>query len=393
MKKTKLLYDIEQLLTTPSGKETGICRVALEVLKRIAKQKQYEVYPIVTTLKGVSPEEWCKKNGLAHLIPNIVKMPYLKRTTHYYNLYKNLRCWLYERKYASRYIPILNRFDEYISVFSPISPLVYKSRVKTKLIIHDMIPFVLPQTCTPSFINKFRSWIKRVKADEVFCDSKSTRADFLKCRPDYKNKKTKVVYLAADAKFKPTKSNTIREQYHIPTQKYFLAVSQHAYNKNFMYIVDAFIEFLKATKAEDVSLVLTGPTGQTYNRLQEKVCGYPEFADKITCTGFVADKDMPALYSQATAFLYPSLYEGFGLPILEAMQCGTPVITCNNSSLPEVGGNAAIYVSETDAKDMAKAMKNLYHNPQKQQELSRKGIQRAKRFTWDSTVQQLFDLH
>ena len=100
---------------------------------------------------------------------------------------------------------------------------------------------------------------------------------------------------------------------------------------------------------------------------------------------------MPALYSNALAFLYPSLYEGFGLPILEAMQCGTTVITCKNSSLPEVAGDAALYVSETNINEMVAAMENLYNDSQKRQELSQKGIQHAKQFNWNTTVQQIFN--
>ena len=91
------------------------------------------------------------------------------------------------------------------------------------------------------------------------------------------------------------------------------------------------------------------------------------------------------------AFLYPSLYEGFGLPILEAMQCGTPVITCRNSSLAEVGEDSALYVSETDVSEMVLTLTDLYQNSEKRQELSQKGIQHAKRFNWDETVYQIFN--
>ena len=391
MPKTKLLYDIEQLLMS-AGRETGICRVALEVLKRISKHPDYEVYPIVTMQKGADPEEYLKEKGLAYLIPNIVRMPYLKKTTQKYDFYKNIRCRILTKKYEKTCIPQLNQYDEYISLFTPISPLVYKSRVKTKIFIHDLIPLLLPETCTPKFVKKFRSWINQVNADEVICISKATLTDFLKFRPDYSKKKTKIVYLAADSKFKPTKSNSIRFNYHIPTEKYFLAVSDHNPRKNFEHILDSFIEFLNKTNADDVCCVLTGPKGRNYEKLQEKIRNFPQYIEKIICTGFIKDEDMPTLYSEATAFLYPSLYEGFGLPILEAMQCGTPVITCKNSSLPEVGGDAAIYVSETDKNEMANVMKDLYQNPAKQREISKKGIQHAKQFTWDKTTQQIFNL-
>ena len=391
MAKIKLLYDIEQLLVSV-GQETGICRMSFEVLKEISKRPEYEVYPVVTTQKGQSPEKYLRDNGLGYLIPNIVDMPLLKKTTQSYSLYKKIRGWFLMKKHASQYIERLKQYDEYISLFSPISPIVYKSRIKTKIIIHDLIPLLLPQTCTPLFVKKFRSWIQQLSADEVIFDSQSTLNDFLKFRPDYRNKKTKVAYLAADSKFKPTYSKEIFNKYHISTPRYFLAVSGYHPRKNFTHTLDSFIEFLKKTNATDISLVFTGPNGHGYEKLQAQIQTYPQFKDKIVCTGFVAEEDMFALYSQAEAFLYPSLYEGFGLPVLESMQCGTPVITCRNSSLPEVGGDAALYVSETDTSEMANTMVDLYTNSQKREEISQQGIRHASQFGWDKTVKQIFDL-
>ena len=391
MKKTKLLYDIEQLLMS-AGRETGVCRMSLEVLKQISKHPKYEVYPILTTPKGENPEKYLKEKGLGYLVPNLVKMPYLKKTAQSYNLYKKIRCWFLTQKYTHQYMHQLNQYDEYISLFSPISPIVYKSRMKTKMIIHDLFPLLLPQTCIPSFAKKFRSWIRQVKADEIIFDSQATLEDFLKFRPDYQNKKTKVAYLAAEPCFHPTHSKGLLNKYHIPTSRYFLVVSDYNPRKNCVHILDSFIEFLNKTNALDICCVFTGPKGQDYEKLQEKIKRYSQYADKIICTGFVNDEDMPALYSQAEALLYPSLYEGFGLPILEAMQCGAPVITCKNSSLPEVGGDAVLYVSETNIQEMANAMANLYNNPQKREKLSQKGLVRSKQFSWGKTVQTIFDL-
>jgi len=391
MRKTKLLYDIEQLLMF-AGRETGICRMSLEVLKQISKHPKYEVYPILTIQKGENPEKYLKEKGLGYLVPNLVKMPYLKKTAQSYNLYKKIRCWFLTQKYTRQYMHQLNQYDEYISLFSPISPIVYKSRMKTKMIIHDLFPLLLPQTCIPSFVRKFRSWIRQVKADEIIFDSQSTLKDFLKFRPDYPEKQVKVVYLAADENFKPTIDRVIYGKYKIPTQKYVLCVSDFNPRKNLLYVINSFIQFLEESKVQDISLVMVGPETDGYQLLLNQVSNIKTHKDKIIFTGYVMDSDMPALYSQAVAFLYPSLYEGFGLPILEAMQCGTPVVTCKNSSLPEVGGDAVLYVSETDVQEMADAMAELYNNPQKREELCQKGIQNAQRFSWDKTVQQIFNL-
>lgn len=109
--------------------------------------------------------------------------------------------------------------------------------------------------------------------------------------------------------------------------------------------------------------------------------------------GYVADADLPALYSAATAFVYPSLYEGFGLPPLEAMACGTPVITSSVSSLPEVVGEAAILVDPKDVGALASALQRILKDRQLREELSRRGRERAKLFTWDQTAEKTLEVY
>jgi glycosyltransferase involved in cell wall biosynthesis len=110
--------------------------------------------------------------------------------------------------------------------------------------------------------------------------------------------------------------------------------------------------------------------------------------DQVVFTGFVDDSDLPDLYRGAQMFVYPSLYEGFGLPILEAMACGIPVITSNCSSLPEVAGNAALLIDPTRPEELAAAMSALVGNGALHEELRWKGIARAKEFTWEAVARQ-----
>ena len=118
-----------------------------------------------------------------------------------------------------------------------------------------------------------------------------------------------------------------------------------------------------------------------------------ELKDKIILTGFVPDEDLPALYTEAELFIYPSLYEGFGLPILEAMQCGTPVLTSDNTSLPEVGGDAAEYISGKDVAQTVQKMDELHRNAEKRKKMSSLGLQRAAQFSWTKAVNQIFNLN
>lgn len=384
----KVLYDIEQLLSA-KGKETGICRVSLEVLKELNQRPDYEVYPLVT-IKDKCAAEYLKNKGLESLVGRIVYLPYLKKTTKCYNWRQKIKSALLMRCLGERYKREIDKYDEYISIFSPISDIVYDSHVHTKIFVHDLIPIKFPEFISAKFAVKYKKWMVGMKADEVFCISHSTRKDFLAERPDYDERKVKVVYLAADAKFKPTSSPDIREKYGIKTKKYFLAVSELTERKNFEHLVKAFLRFLNESKAEDVSLAIIGVKRAGYEALNRLVAEQKSHQDKIVLTGFVADEDMAALYSQAEVFIYPSLYEGFGLPVLEAMQCGTAVVCSDNSSLPEVGGDAVQYISGHDEAETARVLSELYYNDTLKEKLQIQGLERAKYFSWKRSVDEIF---
>lgn len=119
----------------------------------------------------------------------------------------------------------------------------------------------------------------------------------------------------------------------------------------------------------------------------------PQLKSRIIFTGYLPDRDLSAIYSGATAFVYPSLYEGFGLPPLEAMQCGIPVITANTSSLPEVVGNAGILIDPTQDDDLCQAILNLVHDAPLQADLAQRARQRATQFSWARCAQQTAEIY
>ena len=387
----KILYDIEQLITA-GGKETGICRVSLEVLHAIEKNENFDVYPIVTTNKCCNAEEYLRSKGLNSFAEKVVYLPHLKKTTQKHNLYKAFCSYVQELKYKKKYLKELNKYDEYISIFSPISPIVYSSNLKTKLIVHDLIPIKFPQYCAKKFVHKYKCWVKSIRADKIICDSKATKQDFLYYRSDYKNKDVNVVYLAASDKYSPQSASNIKQKYNINTEKYILSVSDHNPRKNFTHLIDAFAKFLDISKATNISLAIVGPKARDSENIKNIIEKHSKYKDKIIITGFVDDKDMPALYSTAEMFVFPSLYEGFGLPILEAMKCGTPVISSNNSSLPEVGGNAPLYISGTDVEETAKAIEHLYIDEKICNDMKEKGFKQAQKFNWAQTSNDIFNL-
>jgi glycosyltransferase involved in cell wall biosynthesis len=138
----------------------------------------------------------------------------------------------------------------------------------------------------------------------------------------------------------------------------------------------------------ELRLVLVGAKGWDYDRIFEVIESFDIPRSYIILTGYVADEDLAALYSGALAFIYLSLYEGFGLPPLEAMQCGVPVITSNTSSLPEVVGDAGIMVDPRDENAICQSIFDVYRDQSLRDQMSRRSIERAQLFSWDRTVHE-----
>ena len=181
----------------------------------------------------------------------------------------------------------------------------------------------------------------------------------------------------------PIGLSIVREKYALE-KDFILFVGMIEPRKNLGNLVDA---FLMDSLPQFCDLVLAGSLGWGYSELLRKI-GASSDKRSIRMPGYVDHADLPALYSAATAFVYPSFYEGFGLPILEAMACGTPVITSSISSLPEVAGDAAILVDPTDAKALASALQRIVKDSSLRQDLSRRGRQRASLFTWQQSAEK-----
>jgi glycosyltransferase involved in cell wall biosynthesis len=190
-----------------------------------------------------------------------------------------------------------------------------------------------------------------------------------------------VVPLAADARFfRPCRSaerrEAVRRKYGIPPGDYFLVVTPDDPRKSIGTAVRAFRDFVRQERVRDLSLVLAGHARAAPRRDR----------DAVVTTGYVDDADLAVLYSGAMAFVYPSVYEGFGLPPLEAMQCGTPVIACDTSSIPEVVGSAGLLVPPADPDAMAAALRGVYRDPALRAALSERSLEQAARFGWDRSA-------
>jgi glycosyltransferase involved in cell wall biosynthesis len=228
--------------------------------------------------------------------------------------------------------------------------------------------------------------------DWVIANSESTRAD-LCGRIDIDPARVFVTPFAASAElFHPVhdepRIQAVRRRYGIPDGPYLLALNTLEPRKNMDHAIRAFTRLARQEQVRDLRFVLVGTKGWRYDRIFEAIEGAGALRDRIVLAGYVADEDLAPLYSGALAFVYPSRYEGFGLPPLEAMQCGVPVITSSTSSLPEVVGDAAVLLDPADADGLSQAMLELYRSPSLRADMSRRSLERARRFSWERCTRE-----
>lgn len=206
--------------------------------------------------------------------------------------------------------------------------------------------------------------------------------------------RSRTVYLGVDPGFGPRSAHEaqpVLERLGLGYRAYLLSVATVEPRKNLGRLVQAFGSLPRSTRRA-FPLVLAGARGWGDGTLQREIQPLLD-SGEIVVLGFVNEPDLPALYGGATAFVYPSLYEGFGLPVLEAMACGTPVITSGTTSLPEVTGDAARIVDPLSVESIREAVMALLDDESGRLELAERGIGRAARFTWARCVEQTVDAY
>ena len=253
---------------------------------------------------------------------------------------------------------------------------------------------------SPHEIEHERALIASVRdGDGVFTSSEATRSE-LCARGVVPAERIAVVPLAADpAVFRPNGAGAsaaadtaIRHGLGVPDAPYVLMLDAAHPRKNVGRAIDAFAALVQQQRIEDLVLVLAGGPARQADPAAIEAC-HPSLRGRVVRTGYVSDARLAALYRGALCFVYPSLYEGFGLPPLEAMQCGTPVITGNTSSLPEVLGDAGLMVDPTDVDAFAAAMLERWRDEAGRAAARARGIARAARFSWTRTLAATIDAY
>ena len=260
-------------------------------------------------------------------------------------------------------------------------------RVPTVLTVHDLIYHLFPgyhKRLNYWYLNAAMPLFVR-RADAVIAISESTKRDLMRVY-QVPEQKIAVIYEAASTGFCPSSEDAVRQaraRYGLP-ERYVLAVGTIEPRKNLIRLVDA-LRLLRHTDPT-LSLVIVGSAGWLYQDFFQHVENLDD-ARSVLLSGYVPDVDLPALITGASVYVLASLYEGFGLPILEAMACGTPVVCSSASSMPELGGDAARYFDPYDTHGMAAAIAAVLTDPDLRAEMRKRGLEQAARFTWRRTAE------
>jgi glycosyltransferase involved in cell wall biosynthesis len=296
-------------------------------------------------------------------------------------------------------LEMLSSPPDLLFVPSHVLPLAHPRR--SVVTVHDLGYHYYPEAHTP-FQNLYLRWSTRYNArtaTRVLADSEATRRDLVRYY-GIPREKIVVVYPGRDETLAPVAESETRTnlcaRYGVRAP-YLLYVGTLHPRKNLVRLVQAFASLLSSLSstaldlADSLQLVLAGQKGWLYEEIFAQVRKLG-LAERVVLTGYVPDADLASLLSGALAFVYPSLYEGFGLPVLEAMTCGIPVVCSDVSSLPEVAGDAALYVDPLDAGGMTEALYQISVDAGLRQTLVWRGFQQMQRFSWRRCAQETWQV-
>ncbi len=422
-KKIKMLFSATVLpsFLHNNKNRSGILFASLNLLKEFSKYEdveitlfyEYQTYKDIVKLQesGIVPEN-CKFLNVEDVVPPsiIPFLDYLSDLSLKYAKGKNdnilkkiLRFFIYRafRFFYNFALPhsnfknVINNYNVFFSPCFKIHPLILsKENIKSYLLIYDLIPIKLAKYYK-GFEEQLAGMEKIAKSinykNTYFAISENTKKDIIEYRKGIDPSHIVVSLLGADDRFYCEKNkdviNRTKQKYGISAdKKYIFSLCTLEPRKNLVFAIRNFLEFVKKNNITDFVFVLGGASWQKFPEILEtQINKFESAKDLIQTIGYVEDEDVPVLYSGAEFFVYPTLYEGFGLPVLEAMQCGCPVITSDNSSMPEVIGDAGIMINPYSDEQMVQAMEKMYFDSEFRNSCSQKGFERAKIFSWEKT--------
>jgi len=280
--------------------------------------------------------------------------------------------------------------------FSPTHYAPRMSPVPTVISIMDLAYIYFPYAFKKNDLYQLKNWTAYSvrNSKKIVTISQSSKNDIIKV---YKTNQEKVAVVYPgikqedSIKYKEVSMEELQKKYHISKQ-YILFVGTLQPRKNVARLIEAFTKIeISPSKNQDLELVVIGKKGWLY----EEIMSAPQkfgVEDKVKFLDFVGDDDLPSIYKHAQLYVLPSLYEGFGLPVLEAMKYGCPVATSNISSLPEAGGDAALYFDPESVDDIAKTITKILEDEKLRKSMIQKGYEQIKKFSWEKSAKEVLDV-
>ena len=254
--------------------------------------------------------------------------------------------------------------------------------------LHDVIPYKMPDTVGEQYLKIFNEKLPNIipLCDGIITVSEYSKEDIVKAF-NFPRDKIYVTYLASEDIYKPydkTLSKSIIEKNYSITGDYILYIGGFSPRKNILGLLNSFSLLLPKLK-KDIKLVIAGSKGKSYDIYKKRVQDL-HIEDKVIFPGFISMNHIPFMYNACELFVYPSFYEGFGLPPIEAMACGVPVITSNVTSIPEIVQDSTLLVDPYDVNELSEKMYNVLNDNVLRQSLITKGLKRASTLTWEHTA-------
>lgn len=436
MPNIRLAYDITALGTYFSwpDSKTGIYRVAEEVLNRIVAREDIESTlvalcgeaPIFASIGSQKYWELRRKEDI-HVFKSVkfqsTYRSHLRLERLYGAIYGRYFSKKFQKKDKKSFESLLVRgllkflditgfakldshnffdfreFDIFHSSYYKLPSKELTGNLPRLITIYDLIPLTAKEFVDPNLNAYFLDLLGSIDfhTDWVACISEYTKKEFCEYT-GFPKERAFVTSLAADSLFKPvTDKDEIykaKKKYKIPESDYFLCLASHLDpRKNIFHLIKSFVRLISDNPQLNVNLVLIGSLRFEREDVSKALQEFDNYKNRIIFTGYVPDEYLSAIYNGSVAFVFPSLYEGFGLPILEAMQSGTPVISSNTTSLPEVAGDAAVLVDPRDQDMLCKAMLTVLEDSDLREQLIDKGLARAKMFSWERCAQETIEIY
>jgi glycosyltransferase involved in cell wall biosynthesis len=355
----------------PTKNKAGVGYLIDNIVPLLVESNQFDSYKLVGSSLGIN-----KKNVKTFALPKLIQRGINL-------LWKNI------------FFPPVNfligKTDVFLSTNFVDIPVYAKKKV---LLIPDMSFKKFPQFTERKNLNFLNRNVKRAihRSDKIITISENAKKEICEY---YKipEKKVEVVYLGCPKNIKKIDNinliEKIKNKYGIE-KKYILFVGTLEPRKNIRGLIEAY-NLIDDKLRSEYQLVLCGGKGWYYEEIFDIVRRH-KLEKQIVFTGYAEEEDLSSLYSGASAFIYPSFYEGFGLPLLEAFTCGVPVVCSNTSSLPEVGGDAVIYCDPGDTDSLMKSIKTVLENKSLITKNIKKGYEQLKRFSWNDSIEKILEI-